>query len=186
MTNTKKITLTGIGITLFVVLSLCLQVPIFQNYYLCLGYLVMMTWLINVGTASGTLVAVLGTVLYCVIIGGLRGLPGWATGNVFIGIIVGCYLNNLRPKFDRKAGKPIIIAPITDIIVMTLASAIGILLIKSFVEMVLYSQPMLVRMATNMTAFIADCATLYIGLPIAFAVKRNIKRSSYGSTAAET
>lgn len=178
MTTTKKITFTGIGIALFVALSLCLQVPVFQNYYLCLGYIVMMVWLLNVGSVSGTLVAVLGTVLYCVLISGLRGLPGWATGNVFIGLIVGLYLAKLRPKFDRKTGKPAIIAPIVDVIVMTFAVAVGILLVKSFVEVVLYSQPMLVRMTTNSAAFIADCATLYIGLPIAFMVKKIVTRSS--------
>ena len=36
--NTKKISLLAVGIALFVVLSLCLQVPVFENYYLCLGY----------------------------------------------------------------------------------------------------------------------------------------------------
>ena len=37
----RKTVLTGIGIALFTVLTLCLQVPVFQNYYLCLGYVAM-------------------------------------------------------------------------------------------------------------------------------------------------
>ena len=32
--NLKKLTATAIGIALFVVLALCVQVPVFQNYYL--------------------------------------------------------------------------------------------------------------------------------------------------------
>lgn len=37
----RTITFTAIGIALFVVLSMCLRVPVFENYYLCLGYVVM-------------------------------------------------------------------------------------------------------------------------------------------------
>ena len=37
----KNICLNGMGIALFVVLSMCLRVPVFENYYLCLGYFVM-------------------------------------------------------------------------------------------------------------------------------------------------
>ena len=39
--NTRFITNTALGIALFVVASLLLQVPFFQNYYVCLGYIVM-------------------------------------------------------------------------------------------------------------------------------------------------
>lgn len=179
MSNTKKIALTGIGIALFVVLSLCLQVPVFQNYYLCLGYIVMMTWLVNVGTVSGTLVAVLGTVLYCILISGLRGLPGWATGNIAIGLIVGYYLNNIRTGIKQQSKPSVIFVWIVDVVVMTFAVAAGILLIKSVVEVVLYSQPMLVRITTNMAAYAADCVTLYIGLPIALTVKKIMTKSGH-------
>ena len=52
----KDICINAIGIALFVVLSLCLRVPIFQNYYICLGYVVMLIYLYSIGTFSGTLV----------------------------------------------------------------------------------------------------------------------------------
>lgn len=37
----RWITVTSISTALFVVLTLCLQVPVFENYYLCLGYIIM-------------------------------------------------------------------------------------------------------------------------------------------------
>ena len=39
--SVNKICINGIGIALFVVMTLCLQVPVFENYYLCLGYVAM-------------------------------------------------------------------------------------------------------------------------------------------------
>ena len=39
--TTRKLCVTAMGVALFVVLALCLQVPVFENYYLCLGYVVM-------------------------------------------------------------------------------------------------------------------------------------------------
>ena len=39
--KTKDITFIAAGIALFVALSMCLRVPVFDNFYLCLGYIVM-------------------------------------------------------------------------------------------------------------------------------------------------
>ena len=35
--RTRDITFIAAGIALFVALSMCLRVPVFENYYLCLG-----------------------------------------------------------------------------------------------------------------------------------------------------
>ena len=53
-TTTQRITLLAIGTALFVALSMCLQVPVFENYYLCLGYVVMAVYSYSFGTVSGT------------------------------------------------------------------------------------------------------------------------------------
>ena len=87
--SVKKICINGIGIALFVVMTLCLQVPVFENYYLCLGYVAMAFYTYYFGTTSGVLVGTLGVFLYCLLTGGLRGMPGWILGNVVIGIICG-------------------------------------------------------------------------------------------------
>lgn len=87
--ETRNICVTAMGVALFVVLSMCLRVPIFENYYVCLGYVVMVVYLYNVGTLSGTIVGCLGTFIYCILISGLRGMPGWVLGNLVIGIMLG-------------------------------------------------------------------------------------------------
>ncbi len=94
--KTKKICLMAVGIALFVVLSLCLQVPLFENYYLCLGYVVMAVYCYSFGTLSGTVVGFFGVVLYCLVISGMRGMPGWALGNIVIGTTLGQMFKRTR------------------------------------------------------------------------------------------
>lgn len=156
----KTITINAMGIALFVVLSLCLQVPVFQNYYLCLGYVAMTVYCYSIGTASGTIVGTLGVILYCLLISGLRGMPGWAMGNLFLGIIMG-----ITFKLVRKIKKTVIETIISAVVIIA-ATAIAMLVIKSCVECLLYSQPFMVRAATNMYAFIADAFVIIVSLPI--------------------
>ena len=68
--TTKQICITAMGVALFVALTLCVQVPVFQNYYLCLGYVVMTVYCYTIGTKSGTIVGTMGVVLYCLLISG--------------------------------------------------------------------------------------------------------------------
>ena len=164
-TTTKKICITAMGTALFVVLSLCLQVPVFENYYLCLGYIVMGVFCYYFGPISGITVGTLGVCLYCLLISGLRGLPGWAVGNIVIGLLVGlaCKLTrNIKSKLIRQ------IILITTVVI---ATAIGILGLKSIVECLLYAQPFVLRVAKNMTAFIADIVVLGISFPIALSIE---------------
>ncbi len=158
--TTKFVTSNALGIALFVVLSLCLQMPIFQNYYLCLGYVAMTIYCYSVGTLSGTIVGTLGVILYCLLISGLRGMPGWAMGNLFLGIIMG-----ITFKYVKRLNKPII-ETIIAVIVIIIATAIAMLGIKSCVECLLYSQPFLIRVAKNIYAFIADAFVIIVSLPI--------------------
>lgn len=164
--TTKKISLIAVGIALFVVLSLCLQVPVFENYYLCLGYLVMAVYCFSFGTAAGTLVGFFGVILYCVVISGLRGMPGWALGNLVIGPAIGLFFRRARGMKSRALrmllGVPIIVA----------ACALGILGVKSLTESLLYLQPFLLRVGKNMSAFIADAAVLILSLPLCEALDK--------------
>ena len=156
----KRIAINAMGIALFVVLSLCLQVPTFQNYYLCLGYVVMTFYCYSIGITSGTIVGTLGVILYCLLISGLRGMPGWALGNLFLGIALG-----ISFKYIRKIKRPVV-EFITSAIIVIAFTAVAMLGIKSFVEYLLYSQPFMLRVATNMTAFVADAFVIIVSLPI--------------------
>ncbi len=164
--KTKKLSLLAIGIALFVVLSMCLQVPVFENYYLCLGYVVMAVYCWCFGTLSGTVVGIFGVILYCVVISGLRGMPGWALGNVVIGLAVGSCFKATR-RMHAQALRLLV-----HVLVVTAACAVGILLVKSATESLLYLQPMGVRIGKNFSAFVADAVMLILSLPICMALEK--------------
>lgn len=158
--KTKKLALMAVGIALFVVLSLCLQVPVFENYYLCLGYVVMAVYCYSFGTLAGTVVGFFGVILYCVVISGLRGMPGWALGNLVIGLALGlCFAatKNMKSRIVRS---------VIHIAVIVASVALGILVIKSETEHLLYDQPFLIRVGKNIYAFVADVVVLIVSLPI--------------------
>lgn len=168
--TTKYICLTAMGVALYVVLSLCLQVPVFENYYLCLGYVAMTVFCLYFGPLSGTVVGVMGVVLYCLLTNGLRGMPGWAAGNLVIGLAMG-----LTAKLTVGWKHPgLRLAALAVAVVVS--TALGILVIKSFVEVILYSQPMLLRMAKNVYAFVADIVVLLVSLPICAQLKNGIRQ----------
>ena len=158
------------GVALYVVLALCLQVPVFENYYLCLGYVSMMVFCYYFGAASGVTVGVLGVVLYCLLISGLRGLPGWAAGNLVIGLAVGLTCSATK-KMENTVRRNGIIAA-----VVLLSTAVGILGVKSIVEVILYAQPMALRVAKNVYAFVADVVVLIASLPVCICLKGTIAR----------
>ena len=159
-TNTQKLCVTALGIALFVVLSLCLQIPIFENYYLCLGYVAMAVYCCSFGAVSGTLVGVLGVVLYCLVISGLRGMPGWALGNLVIGVVLGLVFPRMRKLKNRS------LAAAINAVAILVSVTVGILCLKSLLESILYLQPFTVRVGKNFTAWVADLVVLLLSLPI--------------------
>lgn len=174
--KTKKLALMAVGIALFVVLSLCLQVPVFENYYLCLGYVAMAVYCYSFGALTGTVVGFFGVILYCVVISGIRGMPGWALGNIVIGIALGlCFAatKNMKDQVVRTA---------IHVIVIVASVALGILVVKSQTEHLLYDQPFLVRVGKNIYAFVADVVVLIVSLPICAILDKQARRFSKGKT----
>ena len=169
--TTKDITITGIGIALFVALSFVIRVPIFENYYICLGYVVMAVYLYSVGILHGTLVGTLGVFFYCLMISGFRGMPGWILANVVIGIVLGITIKKTKEMTNKK------VAIVIHIIAIVLSVAVGILVVKSGVECFLYGQPFWLRTANNIYAFIADIITLGFSLPFCYMLDSRIKKS---------
>ena len=93
---TRRICITALGIALFTVFSAFLQIPVWENYTLCFGYTAMAVWCCCFGPFSGTAAGVLGVVLYCLLANGLRGMPGWALGNLVIGPVLGYAFRRTR------------------------------------------------------------------------------------------
>lgn len=168
-TNIKSMCLTGVGVALFVVLSLCIQVPIFENYYLCLGYIVFGFFCYFMGTFSSVIVGSLGVVLYCLLINGLRGMPGWAVANIVIAIIVSLVCKFTENMQNKKARHIIILASVV------ISVAIGILGAKSIVEGFLYAQPFALRVAKNVYAFVSDVVVMGISIPICYKLEPAVK-----------
>ena len=111
----------------------------------------------------------MGVVIYCLVTGGLRGMPGWALGNLVIGIILG-----LTFKLTRKIKKPVIEIVISTAVAV-FSVALGILVIKSLVEHVIYTLPFTLRVMTNIYAFVADVVIIVISIPICKAIEPKIK-----------
>lgn len=171
--STKRIARIAMGVALFVVFGLMLQVPVYQNYYVSLGYFVMAIYLYSFGMIDGTIVGTMGVILYCVITGGLRGMPGWTLGNLTIGINLGIIFRMIKALWNENDGR--LTKPILSAIAgfgITLSTVMGILIVKSFTEVILYAQPMLARMATNLPATIADIITLILALPVAIFIDK--------------
>lgn len=166
----KKISLMAMGIALFVVLSLCIQAPIFENYYLCLGYVVMAVYCYSFGVLGGVTTGFFGVILYCLITNGLRGMPGWALGNMVIGFGVGivCLLT--------KNMKYVLFRHIIIGVSMVILTAVAMLGVKSAVECALYAQPFFLRTANNIYAFVADSFVLVFSLPICYKMHEMLKK----------
>ncbi len=174
--RTRSITFMGLGIALFVVLSMCLRVPVFENYYLCLGYIVMTIYAWNFAWYEGAVVGSLGVILYCVVGGlGFNGMPGWALGNVVIGLILGVAIKKIQ-TLRHKTLQVVLIA-----LVAIIATFIGIEVIKSIVDSMVVSQPILVRVAKNTTSFVSDAFVIVASLPICLATEKIAKELRYGA-----
>ncbi len=173
--KTKNITFPAVGIALFVALSMCLRVPVFENYYLCLGYIVMTVFVWCFKWYEGAIIGCLGVILYCIIGGlGFNEMPGWAVGNIAIGLIIGMTLKFIK-KIKNKTVQVILTA-----IVAIVATFIGIELIKSFIDSFVVGQPFLVRFAKNTTSFISDAFVIVVSLPICALVEGPAKKLRYG------
>ena len=107
-------------------------------------------------TVSGTF----GVILYCLLINGLRGMPGWALGNIVIGIFLGM---TFRAAKGMKTPAARIVLNTAGIAAGT---ALGILIVKSATESILYGQMLSVRIGKNLAAFIADLVVLIVSLPV--------------------
>ena len=163
--TTKKICVAAMGCALFVVLALCVRAPVFENYYLCLGYVVMAVFCYFFGPFSGMIVGSLGVILYCLLTDGLRGMPGWAVGNLVIGLLVGLTCKATKKMHSRLLRQLLIAAAVL------LSAAVAMLGVKSLVECLLYAQPFLLRAAKNLYAFAADAVVLLFSFPICLSLE---------------
>ena len=173
--KTRDMVFLAAGIALFVVLSMCLRVPVFENYYLCLGYIVMTVYIWCFPWYEGAVVGFFGVILYCIVGGlGFNGMPGWAVGNIAIGLILGAALKQIKRIEDKR------MQVILTVIFAVLSTFVGIELIKSLIDSVVVAQPFTVRMAKNMSSFIADAFVIVVSLPVCALLEKPARKMRYG------
>ena len=161
MTKTKKIAFLGMGIALYVVLGLVLQLPIFANSHLQtdLGYVAFGVYCVCFGWL-GAVVGVIGCLLESVLTCGW--IPvGWMLGQAIVGLMVG---------YTCKKTKNTAIW----IIVTALAMFIGIGLVKTIIECALFNIPFAVKFTKNLVAFVFDLVPMTLGLGIGKQLKNRI------------
>ena len=172
--KTRDITFLALGIALFTALSMCLRVPVFDNYYLCLGYAVMTVYIWCFKWYEGAIVGFFGVILYCLVGSlGFNGIPGWSAGNIFIGLIVGFAL-----KYIKKVGNKVLQIVLTAVVAIA-ATFVGILLVKSLIDSIVVSQPFIVRFSKNLTSFVADAFMIVASLPICMLVEKSAQKLRY-------
>jgi biotin transporter BioY len=86
-------------------------------------------------------------------------MPGWVIGNIVIGIVSG-----LTFRYTRLMDNKYLRYFLCGVAVIS-STFFGIFVLKSIVEMYLYSQPFLLRAANNIYAFIADVVVLLFAIP---------------------
>ena len=141
---------------MYAVLSAFVIIPIINRIKLDLGYIVFGLYLNKFGVIS-TIVGVLGCIIGNLLKGGSFPIA-WAIGQAFIGIRLGYLL----PKTDNLWLK---------ILYCIISTFIGIGLIKTFIEILMYQYPLVLKLSSNSVAFVADVIPLIIGVILSKKIK---------------
>lgn len=149
MNKTRKIAFLGLGIALYAVLSAFVIIPIVNRIKLDLGYIVFGIYLNKFGVIS-SIVGVFGCIIGNLLKGGSFPIA-WAIGQLFIGLTLGYLL----PKTENIYLK---------ILYCLISAFIGIGLIKTVIEVMMYHFPFMLKLSSNLAAFVADVIPLIIGV----------------------
>lgn len=149
MNKTRKIAFLGLGIALYAVLSAFVIIPIVNRIKLDLGYIVFGVYLNKFGIIS-SIVGVFGCIIGNLLKGGSFPIA-WAIGQLFIGLTLGYLL----PKTENIYLK---------ILYCLISAFIGIGLIKTVIEVMMYHFPFMLKLSSNLAAFVADVIPLIIGV----------------------
>lgn len=160
MSNTKRITCLGVGIALYTVLGMSVNIPLIGHIQTDLGYVAFGAFLYLFGW-SATIIGIIGCLFESLIVSGWIPI-GWMAGQLAIGLICGI----VYKRSDNK---------IVHILTTILAVFIGIGLIKTVIECSLYGIPFEVKFAKDMVAFVADVIPMLIGLFIGYRLDKEAR-----------
>jgi uncharacterized membrane protein len=160
MEKTKKITLLGIGVALYVVLSMIANIPLVGHMRLDCGYIVYAVYLVFFGYL-GIPVGVIGCFIKGYISDGWIPFT-WMIGQVIIGVICS-YV------FRRNVSK------IVRIITIFLSVFLGIAIVSSCLSALMFHLPLGLKILKGCVGALADSIAMVIGLYVADLVAKGIK-----------
>ena len=149
MSRTKKLTYLGLGVALYVVLSFTVKIPILAHIRTEPGYIAFGLFLCLFGYPA-TAVGVLGCIIANLLTSGTFPI-GWALGQLFIGLSCSW----MFPRLKSMAAK---------LVAGFLSVMIGIALIKSLSESVLFNLPLGIKLVRGTVAALADAVPFLAGI----------------------
>lgn len=151
MKTAKKITMLGLGIALYVTMASMMKIPLIGHIGTDLGYAVFGFYCAMFGV-YGAIIGAVGCLLESLLFYGW--VPfGWILGQLTIGLICGI-------AYKKINSKPV------NVIITILAVFIGIAVVKTVIECILFGIPLEVKFAKNFIAFIADTVPMVAGFLI--------------------
>lgn len=153
-TRIKEITTIGILTALSVVLFSLIRIPLFGNIKLDLSYIVLTVAIVKCKMSGAIFVGGVGALIESMLYG-VNGLSfSWIIANIIIAII-GKIFYELSIKQNKK---------FIFILGLFIGCLIGLLIIKTLIECLLFEIPLLLKMSTNAVAFISDFICMLIGV----------------------
>lgn len=149
MKGNRKITYFGMGIALYVVFSYTVKIPLINQIRTDFGYLVF-GFFLNLFGWQATVVGVLGCIISNLLYSGTFPL-GWALGQTVIGLICG----TLFRKTERLW---------TKCLVATASVLLGIAVVKTIVESILFDLPLVLKAIRGLVAAVADMIPFIAGI----------------------
>ena len=149
MKNTKMIAYLSVSIALYIVLSMLVKIPLISHIGTDLGYIVFGFACFTFGW-SAAIVGIIGCMFESILISGWIPI-GWMVGQAIIGLMCGYFYKHSKNKA-------------VHIFITIIAIFIGVGIVKTGIECVLYQIPVLVKLPKNIIAFIADTIPMLIGL----------------------
>lgn len=162
--RTRLLCATALGVAAYVALSMSFKLPIVRNIGLDLGYIALAICCYLYGSGCGAVVGGMGCAVVSLLTSGWFP-PGWVLGNAFIGALCGSSYNRDGSKraFAENAS------------VSYGACLIGIGVIKTVVECLLFHLPLGAKIVSNGLAGAIDGFAMEVGVLIAPAIHRALK-----------
>lgn len=159
--TTRYICTVSLGIALYVVLSSFIKIPIIGHIGLDLGYIALAVYAYHFGCIPAMIVGSFGCTIVSVLFYGWFP-PGWLVGNLFVGAVCGGLYQHGTCGYDKI---------FRNYVITVAAVFIGIAVIKTLIECVMFGIPMAVKFPKNIVAASIDAITMWVGLLVAPKIK---------------